>query len=61
MCWHAHSWARPAGEVADVGVLAVNGVKFLSWWLLERSAKETRDHPADVLVCMQSEVCQRQF
>ena len=44
-----------------MGVLAVNGVKFLSWWLIGRSAKETADHPADIMVSLQSEVCSRQF
>ncbi len=61
VCWHAHSWARPVGDVVVVGVLAVNGVYFLSWWLIERSAKDTTDHPSDVMVCLQSEVCKRQF
>ena len=42
-------------------VLAVNALKFLSWWLIERFAKETQDHPDDVMVCLQSKVCLRQF
>ena len=51
VCWHAHSWARSAGQAADMDVQALSGVKFLSWWLVERFAKGTQDHPDDVMVC----------
>ena len=36
-----------------MGVLAINGVKILSSWLIERSANETQEHPDDVVVCLQ--------
>lgn len=66
-CWHAHSWARLAGYVADMETLALNGVEFLTWWLIEQSAEDKEqygelcrcpiDHVDDTVVGLHTTLC----
>ena len=57
-----------AGDMADIGELAVKGVEFLTWWLIHQSVEDAEQYGAvcrplkdqpDV-VCLHTELCQRE-
>ena len=57
-----------AGKMADMGVLAVKGVEFLTWWLIHQTEEDAEQYEAvcrppkdqpDV-VCLHTELCQRE-
>ncbi len=57
-----------AGNMADMGVLAVKGVEFFTWWLIYQSVEDVEQYEADCrppkdqpdVVCLHTELCQRE-